>query len=213
MKKLILTLIVAVSVIACKVDSKNKVKTTDAKEVKTTVEKTTYTVITDKSTLTWKGFKPTGFHNGTIALLDGKINMKGNDLIGGKFRVDMNAIIDLDMPADNEYNAKLVGHLKSADFFDVTQFPRALFEITNVVKEGDKVMVSGNLTIKEIKKNITIPAVINAANGFVTFRSEPFKIDRTEFGIQYKSTKLVDVIKEKSIDDLFEMSFAIMAKK
>ncbi len=213
MKKLILTLIVAVSVIACKVDSKNKVEATDAKEVKTTTEKTTYTVITDKSTLTWKGFKPTGSHNGTIALLDGKIDMQGNDLIGGKFKVDMNAIVNLDIPADDPYNAKLVGHLKSADFFDVTQFPRALFEITNVVKEGDKVKVSGNLTIKDHIKNITIPAVINAANGFVTFRSEPFKIDRTEFGIQYKSTKLVDVIKEKSIDDLFEMSFAIMAKK
>jgi len=213
MKKLILTMFVAVSVMACKVDSKNKVEATDAKKVEATKEATVYTVITDKSTVTWKGFKPTGTHNGTIEISKGKLDLSGDNLVGGKFIIDMNSIVNLDMPADDEYNAKLVGHLKAADFFDVAKFPTATFEITKVEKNDAKVNVTGNLTAKGITKSITIPATFGVANGFATFKSDLFKIDRTEFGIQYKSTKLTDVLKDKSIDDLFEMSFDVMAKK
>ncbi len=214
MKKLILTVLVAVSVMACKVDSKNKVETKDANKVEEVKGATAYTVIADKSTVTWKGFKPTGTHNGTIAISKGKMDLSGDDLVGGKFMIDMNSIVNLDLPQEGDYGApKLEGHLKAADFFDVAQFPTATFEITNVVKNEGKVNVTGNLTAKGITKSITIPATFAVANGFVTFKSDTFKIDRTAFGIEYKSTKLADVLKEKSIDDLFEMSFDVIAKK
>lgn len=214
MKRIILTMFIAVSVIACKTDSKNKVETTDAKEVEATkVETTNYTVITDKSTVTWKGFKPTESHDGTIAMSKGVLSLTDNNLVGGKFKIDMNSIVVLDIPADNEYNGKLVGHLKAPDFFDVEKFPTALFEITEVVKKGDKVSVSGNLTIKGITKNITFPAKVSQANGFVTFKSDLFKIDRTEFGIQYNSGKFFENLKDKLIDDLVEISFDILAKE
>ncbi len=214
MKKLILTILVAVSVMACKVDSKNKVEATDANKVEETKAVTsTYVVVTDKSTLTWKGFKPTGTHNGTITISKGKMDVSGDDLVGGKFLIDMNSIVNLDMKPESKYNKDLVAHLKKDVFFDVANFPTAIFEITNVVKNEGKINVTGNLTVKEITKSITIPATIATANGFVTFKSDLFKIDRTEFGIEYKSTKLADIIKEKSIDDLFEMSFDVIAKK
>ncbi|MCF6279580.1 MAG: YceI family protein [Flavobacteriaceae bacterium] len=214
MKKLILTMLVAVSVMACKTDSKNKVETSDAKEVEAVKSETiSYVVINDKSTLTWKGFKPTESHNGTIAISKGVLSLTDNNLVGGKFKIDMNSIVVLDIPADNEYNGKLVGHLKAPDFFDVEKFSTALFEITAVAKNGDKVNVSGNLTIKGITKNITFPAKVSEANGLVTFKSDLFKIDRTEFGIQYNSGKFFKNLKDKMIDDLVEVSFDVKAKK
>lgn len=214
MKKIILSLFVASAMIACKVDSKNKVETTGEEKVETKVTAdASYNVLTDKSTLAWKGFKPTGTHDGTVGISKGTMSLAGNDLVGGKFMIDLNDMVCLDIPADKKGNADLVGHLKSEDFFDVAKFPNATFEITDVAKADGKVNVSGNLTIKGITKNITIPATFASANGFVTFKSDKFKFDRTEFGIKYKSTKLVDVIKEKSIDDLVEMSFDIMAQK
>lgn len=216
MKKKILIMLVAVAVMACKTDSKNKVEATDAKKVEATdAETASYVVITDKSILTWKGFKPTGTHNGTIAISKGKLDVSGgDDLVGGKFIIDMNSIKCLDLPREGKYSAlDLEGHLKSDEFFDVEKFPTATFEITKVEKNDAKVNVTGNLTVKGITKSITIPATFGVANGFATFKSDLFKIDRTEFGIEYKSTKLADVIKEKSIDDLFEMSFDVMAKK
>ena len=216
MKKILLILVVAASVMACKGD---KVKTSDAEKVDTSINAASadteaYSVMTDRSVLTWKGFKPTGSHNGTVAISKGNINVANAKLVGGKVQIDMNSIVCLDIPADKKGNADLVGHLKNADFFDVEKFPNALFEITGVENgEDGKINVSGNLSLKGITKNITIPATFGEANGFATLKSDVFKVDRTEFGIEFKSTKLVDIVKEKSIDDLIEISFDIMAQK
>ena len=40
-------------------------------------------------------------------------------LESGSFLIDMNSIAVIDIPADDKDNAKLTGHLKSPDFFDV----------------------------------------------------------------------------------------------
>ena len=218
MKKIVLTIVIAISMIACK-DNKGKVQVSDAEKVDSSINADTadieaFSVINNMSTLTWKGFKPTGSHNGTVGISSGNINVANNKLAGGKVIMDMNSIVCLDMSADDELNAKLVGHLKAADFFDVAQFPTALFEITDVeYGEEEKINVSGNLTVKGITKNITIPAIFGTENGFLTLKSDVFKVDRTEFGIEYKSTKLLDIIKDKSIDDLMEMSFNVLAEK
>ena len=218
MKRIILTMVIAISMIACK-NNKGKVEVSDAEKVDSSInadsaDTEAFSVISDKSTLTWKGFKPTGSHDGTVGISSGNLNVANAKLAGGKVMIDMTSIVCLDMPADDEYNAKLIGHLKATDFFDVAQFPTASFEITGVeyADEG-KINVSGNLTVKGITKNITIPATFGSANGFATLKSDVFKVDRTEFGIEYKSTKLVEIVKDKSIDDLIEMSFDVLAQK
>ena len=152
---------------SCKVDSKNKVAVSDAKEIATTSSKSVK-VNVDDSKVSWKGFKPGGEHFGVISISEGSLKLENGNLVGGSFAFDMNSIVDTDMPADNEYNAKLVGHLKSADFFDVEKFPTAKFEITSVDEENEKVNVSGNLTIKETTKNITIPVFFINDNGIVS---------------------------------------------
>ena len=211
-------MVIAISMIACK-DNKGKVEVSDAETVDTSIDASSaeteaYSIITDKSVLTWKGFKPTGSHNGTVGISSGNLNVANDKLAGGRVEINMNSIVCLDIPAEDGGNGKLVGHLNSADFFDVEKFPTTLFEITDVAygDEG-KINVSGNLTVKGITKNITVPAIFGSANGFATLKSDVFKVDRTEFGIEYKSTKLVDIVKDKSIDDLVEMSFDVMAKK
>jgi len=46
--------------------------------------------------------------------------------------------------------------LKSANFFDVTQFPTATFTSTGVAKSGDKLTVTGNLTLHGVTKPVTL---------------------------------------------------------
>lgn len=213
MKKVLLVVAVVLIAISCKVDSKNKVETSEAQEVKGIESAVTHSVTVENSIVNWKGFKPTGEHFGTIGISEGTLNIIDGKLVGGTFTFDMNAIKVTDIPVEKKGNKNLVGHLKSEDFFDVEKFPTASFEITEVKEVEGKLNVSGNLTAKGISKNITIPATLTSEEGIITLTSEPFKVDRTEFGIQYKSTKLVDVIKEKSIDDLFEMSFEVKASK
>jgi len=54
-------------------------------------------------------------------------------------------------------NADRDGHLQSPDFFDVANFPKITFASTSVKDAGDdKVVVEGNLTIRDVTKPISI---------------------------------------------------------
>jgi polyisoprenoid-binding protein YceI len=213
MKKLILSLLVVASVLtACKNEKKDVVETEEAKEVAVNVAELN-NVDLSTSMITWKGYKPTGSHNGTVALQDADLLIEDGALTAGEFTIDMNSIKVEDIPADNEGNAKLRGHLTSADFFDVATYPTAKFVITNVEKkEGNKVHVTGNLTIKDVTKSVTIPAMMSSENGINTLESETFMIDRAEFNVKYGSKSFFDDLKDKFINDDMEMSFVVKTK-
>ncbi|MFD1292316.1 YceI family protein [Lutibacter holmesii] len=212
MKKFILILVLGVGLIACKNDK--KAETVTDKVVETApetskVENGTYVANTETSTLKWKGYKPTGSHDGAVAIKEGSLIVSEGALTGGSFTFDMTAITVLDIPAEEESNAKLVGHLKNKDFFDVENNPTASFAITSV--EG--ATVKGNLTIKEITKPIEFAAVLAETESGIEFIGDTFKIDRTKFGIEYKSKSIFDDLKDKFIDDEFEISFKVQASK
>jgi polyisoprenoid-binding protein YceI len=194
---------------SCKEDKSKKTVTEDAKEVVKTTSNSDYKVTASK--LTWKGYKPSGTHDGTIDLKEGTLNYDG-DLKGGKFTFDMVSIKVLDIK-DAKYNADLTGHLASPDFFDVKQFPTGSFEITKVTKADVISTIEGNLTLKGITKNISFPASVTEKDGEVTFLSNAIKIDRTDFGIKYKSKKFFDDLKDKFVNDLFDITFEVTAKK
>jgi polyisoprenoid-binding protein YceI len=46
--------------------------------------------------------------------------------------------------------------LKSPNLFDVAQFPTATFTSTSVVKNGNKLTVTGNLTLHGVTKPVTL---------------------------------------------------------
>ncbi len=48
------------------------------------------------------------------------------------------------------------GHLQSPDFFDVAQFPEWKFVSTEVSRDGDEWTITGDLTIKDVTKPVTI---------------------------------------------------------
>ncbi|WP_299058554.1 YceI family protein [uncultured Polaribacter sp.] len=211
MKKIILSLVVVATILtACKENKKDKVEVKEAIKV----EKVTALNNVDvaNSVISWLGSKPTGTHNGSIMLKEGSLVLDNGTLKGGNFIIDMATIKVLDIPEDNEGNGKLKGHLSAGDFFDVAAFPTAKFVITNVENKENKIHVTGNLTLKETTKSITIPATISSENGVTTFTSETFSVDRTDFGITYSSKKFDAALKDKFINDLMEISFVVKTK-
>ena len=211
MKKIILSLAIVASLVACKSEKKEKVATKEAKKVEVNISELN-NVDTSVSVLNWKGTKPTGAHNGTVSLKSGGILLEEGKLKGGEFIVDMTSIKVLDIPADKKGNGKLVGHLTSADFFDVAVYPTSKFVITSVEDKGDKLHVTGNLQIKDVTKSITIPASISTENGLTTFKSENFNVNRADFNVKYGSKSFFDNLKDKFIDDLMELSFVVKTK-
>lgn len=166
-----------------------------------------FKVTIENSTLNWKGYKPTGSHTGTIALASGNIVVKNNKLTGGSFVANMSTIKDADG------SAKLEGHLKSADFFEVAGFPTAKFDITKSEIKAGKIQVTGNMTIKGITKQITFPATLAVNKDNVTLTSETFQINRADFNVKYQSKTFFTELKEKFINDEFDFQVTIVAKK
>ncbi len=210
MKKVIIA-IVAVStlLVSCKEEKKDKVEVKE--EVKVEKVVATNNVDLTASLLTWKGTKPGGAHDGTVALKESSLVVENGAITGGEFVVDMSSIKNLDIK-DPKKSAGLVGHLTSADFFDIEKFPTAKFVITSVADQDGALAVTGNLTIKDVTKSITIPASLSDENGVFTFKSDKFNIDRADFNVKYGSKKWFDNLKDKFIDDLVEMSFEVKTK-
>ena len=168
--------------------------------------KSTFKVDVTKSTIKWKGYKPTGSHEGTILLQTGNIELEDSKIVGGSFTVDMTSIKDADG------SARLEGHLKSEDFFEVETFATSTFKISKVTYEEGKILVTGIMTIKGISKDITFPAIVNSTEDSVTLTSETFQINRAEFNVKYKSKSFFNDLKEKFIDDEFDLQVTIVAK-
>lgn len=209
MKNIIMAVVVSAVLFSCKGEKKEKVVVKE--EVK--VEETTIVNNVDltASVMTWKGTKPTGSHDGTVSLLSGGMVVENGVLKEGEFVIDMNTIKNLDM-AGSEGAGKIEKHLKASDFFDVTLYPTSKFVITSALEVEGNLAVTGNLTIKDVTKSITIPASISTTDGTTTFKSELFNIDRADFNVKYGSKRWIEGLKDKFIDDLVEMSFTVVTK-
>lgn len=174
------------------------------------------TVSVSDSKVNWLGKKVTGQHNGTIKVAKGEVMVDNGKVTGGKIEIDMKSIVCEDLK-DEESNKKLVGHLSSADFFDVEKFPTSKIEITKVEELKDPAKpnvnstVTGNLTMKDVTKSITFPAEIKIENGVITVKAD-FDIDRTDWNIKYGSGKFFDNLGDKMINDKFNLNLTIVAK-
>lgn len=194
----------------------DKAKTGEAQEVSVTSGDITLNVDLAASNVEWVGTKPTGKHHGTINLSSGELMLTDGTIVGGKFTIDMNSIVDLDL-TDAESNGKLVGHLKSADFFDVEKYHTSVFEITSVaVVEGSADAthnITGNLTMKDVTKSITFPAMVTISEEGVTAKTPAFVIDRTQWNVQYGSKSLFANLKDNFINDEISLNINLTAVK
>lgn len=86
---------------------------------------------------------------------------------------------------------RLTSHLKSPDFFDVREHPKASFESTLVKpgKQDGTYEVRGKFTLLGKTKEVKIPATVAVTDAGVTLMSK-FEIDRTQFGMTYGEGKV-----------------------
>lgn len=153
---------------------------------------------TQESTIEWIGEKITGKHNGTVSLKSGQLMFNDGLLIGGSITMDMTSITVDDL--QGEWGNKLLGHLKSDDFFSVSNYNTAHMEITNVDYTDDIAHITAELEIKGITQPITFQSTFedNSAQATIV-------IDRTKYDIKYGSGKFFDNLGDKTISDEFKL--------
>jgi polyisoprenoid-binding protein YceI len=152
-----------------------------------------------KSQVTWKAYKVTGSHAGTIALKSGALNFEGDKLVGGEFNVDMTTIAVTDI--QGQYAEKLDGHLKSDDFFGVEAHPMANIVFKTVKASGkNSYTVIAYLSIKGKTNPVTFEISIYGKKATASL-----KVDRTKYDIKYKSSSFFDSLQDKAIYDEFDL--------
>ena len=214
---LLFIMAVTTSLVNCKKKA-DEASTSDAETVavaeSTAVE---YTADASQSSIEWKGSKPTGTHNGTINIENGTLEVQDGIIQSGAFLIDMSSITVLDM--EGEYKDKLENHLKGTvegkedHFFDVNKFPSAAFEVTGSETIKGKTNLSGNLTIKGIKNNITFPVTVSNEGDVFTLTSDTFTIDRTKWNVNYGSKSIFDDLGDSFVNDEVDLKIIVVANK
>ena len=147
----------------------------------------------------WKGSKVVpDFHEGTLSISKGALTFEDDLLTGGTFTVDMNSIVCTDLSGKS--GARLVGHLKSDDFFGVDEHPEATLVITNAEKTDDGYNVKGDFTIRGIThaENFVLKLDGNKATA-------DLEIDRSKYNVKFRSGTFFENLGDKLIKDELEL--------
>ena len=144
-----------------------------------------------------------------------KVRGSFNEFSGSAVVADAAATISIEINAASidTRSADRDGHLQSPDFFDVANFPKITFASTSVKDSGsDKLVVEGNLTIKDVTKPITIEftyegtAVDPYGNARYGFEGSS-DINRKDFGLVWNAAlETGGVIVSDNIKLEFEIS-------
>jgi polyisoprenoid-binding protein YceI len=165
-----------------------------------------YTVDIERSTIEWSAKKVGGGHAGTVKIAGGNLIYTGKALKSGSFQMNMSSI--------TSDNARVTNHLKSDDFFSTEKNPMSKFEITKVTSAGtDRVNITGNLSIKGFTHPVTFPASVKQQKGILVAVASGIRVDRTKYDIKFRSKTFFGDIGDKAIDDEFELSINLTAKK
>jgi len=181
-------------------------------------------ILQKSSRISWTGYKPLGEHKGEIEVKQGNLLFVDTLLTGGEVVVDMTSITCTDIE-DAENNTKLVGHLKSDDFFQVDSFSTAKLTIKKVIPYGpydtkdEKITANlykgiADLTIKGITKEVKFRTKLYKYNdeaGYVS-ASVRVNIDRSDFDVKYGSGSFFDNLGDKIIYDEFRLDVSLSAR-
>ena len=124
--------------------------------------------------------------------------------------------VDIDAASINTRNEGRDGHVKSADFFDVENFPKITFKSTEVKAKGDdELEVTGDLTIKDVTKSVTIDfefegEVVDSFGATRAGFEGELEINRTDFGLTWNAPLKTDGV---LVSEKIKLNFDISATK
>lgn len=213
MKSFIICLVSISVLFACGTENKEVVINSIAQDLESTkaatdtiIEQTMFKVTNDSSSvLKWTGSTFIKSHFGTVNF-EGALGIFEGKLVSGDLTFDMNTINTEDLNGGKKQ--KLDDHLKGEDFFDVEKFSKAYLKIKNY----DGKNITGDLTIKEVTKEISFPAILEITQNSIIGKAN-FTINRTEYGIIYSSGNFFDLAKDRIISDEIKINVSIKASK
>jgi len=114
--------------------------------------------------------------SGIFKTFSGSIDFDEQNPAASKFDVT------IDVNSINTGNGLQNKHAKGAEWFDAAKYPAIKYTSTKVVKAGNGYQVTGNLQIKGVTKEYTIPFTFKKAGAGASFNGS-FTVNRSDFKI------------------------------
>lgn len=123
---------------------------------------------------------------GTFKKFEGSVESEDENFIGAtaNFTIDVNSI-DTNQPQRD-------AHLKSEDFFAASMYKEIKFENGQIVKEGNELVLVGDLTIRDVTKSVKLNVeyggtVVDPYGNTKAGFEINGKINRKEFGLAWSA--------------------------
>jgi polyisoprenoid-binding protein YceI len=118
---------------------------------------------------------------------------EGSAVIDGENPANSSATVTVQVASVDTRNAQRDGHLRTNDFLDIENYPQITFTSTSIAHlGGNDFEVTGDLTIKDVTRSVTIPLEFQGAatdpfgNQRIGFEGST-QILRSDFGITYNA--------------------------
>lgn len=113
-----------------------------------------------------------------------KVTLDEADLSKSQFSAEIN------VGSIDTGDSKRDEHLKGSDFFDAKKFPKLTFKSTKIAKAGAAYKVTGDLTIRDVTKSVTLDTTLSAPvktpwGNHARAAKLKGKIKRSDFGLKW----------------------------
>ena len=126
-----------------------------------------------------------------VSKVRGRFATFSGEIVTGKEVTDSSVTASIDPASIDTGNDQRDGHVRSADFFDVENYPLWTFRSTGVRVDSDSLVVDGELTIKGVTRSVPLALEVNgvgrdSSGGTRAGFSASTTIDRNDFGVDIK---------------------------
>jgi polyisoprenoid-binding protein YceI len=165
------------------------------------------------SSIRWRGtkFGGRGRHEGAIGLAAGELVLAHEQLIGGRFTIDMRCIDVSDIPQNEPVpRRRLLDHLRGRDFFDVERFPTATFIAQRATRIGPaRYQLGGALTMHGVTQPIAFPIEVRWRGVGQMMATGSVVLDRQRWGVAYRGARITNDL----VDDDIAISLLLVARR
>ena len=174
-----------------------------------------FTFDKEESSAKWTGSKKIikdYYDSGSIMIQSGNVSFENGMVTKGEIVFDMTSITGEESSNTKIPVSSLTDHLKSDDFFEISNYPTATYVVTSSEKTEDGYMLMGDLTLKGKTNPLNVPVKSAMQEGNVVMTGSA-KVDRSKWDVKYGSDSFFDNLGDNVINDIFTLEFKIVAKK
>ena len=172
-----------------------------------------YSLVIDETELLWIGKElSTKIHTGTLNLSNGLIQVDNDKTITGNVTINMSTINVTDL--QGRAKEMLEGHLRSADFFEVENFPEATlsFKSKSFNKLKNQINFEGELIIKDISNPIIFNATLLESSPYLKAKAI-LSFDRSKYDVRFRSGSFFENLGDKLILDDIDVNITLVTRK